>query len=73
VANIKRLDPGASPLHYFGAELRRLREASGLTLEQLGGIVYLTGSMLGQIETATKTPKNEQFPALTPRWAPTAP
>lgn len=64
MANIKRLDPGASPLHYFGAELRRLREVSGLTLEQLGGIVYLTGSMLGQIETATKTPKNEHVPRL---------
>lgn len=57
--NIKELDPGASPLHYFGAELRRLREKAGLTLAQLGSIVYLTGSMIGQIETATKTPKEE--------------
>jgi transcriptional regulator with XRE-family HTH domain len=64
VANIKRLDPGASPLHYFGAELRRLREVAGLTLEQLGAIVYLTGSMIGQIETAAKTPKDEHVPRL---------
>jgi transcriptional regulator with XRE-family HTH domain len=64
VANIKRLDPGASPLHYFGAELRRLREAAGLTLEQLGSIVYLTGSMIGQIETAARTPKDEHVPRL---------
>ncbi|MEE1928721.1 helix-turn-helix transcriptional regulator [Streptomyces sp. TRM 70351] len=62
--NIKRLDPGASPLHYFGAELRRLREAAGLTLDQLGGIVFLTGSMIGQVETATKTPKSEHVPRL---------
>ena len=64
MANIKRLDPGASPLHYFGAELRRLREAASLTLEQLGRIVYLTGSMLGQIETAVKIPKEEHVPRL---------
>lgn len=62
MANIKELDPGASPLHYFGAELRRLREKAELTLAQLGSIVYLTGSMIGQIETATKTPKEEHIP-----------
>lgn len=62
MANIKELDPGASPLHYFGAELRRLRERAGLTLAQLGSIVYLTGSMIGQIETAAKTPKEEHIP-----------
>ncbi|MBW1601681.1 helix-turn-helix domain-containing protein [Streptomyces sp. JJ66] len=60
--NIKRLDPGASPLHYFGSELRRLREEAGLTLDQLGAIVFLTGSMIGQVETATKTPKSEHVP-----------
>ncbi|MEV6649795.1 helix-turn-helix transcriptional regulator [Streptomyces sp. NPDC051219] len=64
MANIKALDPGASPLHYFGAELRRLRDSAGLTLEQLGKIVFLTGSMIGQIETATKTPKDEHIPRL---------
>ncbi|MCZ7413813.1 helix-turn-helix domain-containing protein [Streptomyces sp. WMMC897] len=62
--NIKRLDPGASPLHYFGAELRRLREAAGLTLDQLGGIVFVTGSMIGQVETAAKTPREEHVPRL---------
>ncbi|MGW0370642.1 GMC family oxidoreductase N-terminal domain-containing protein, partial [Streptomyces coeruleorubidus] len=31
------LDPGASPLDYYGFELRRHREAAGLTLKQLGG------------------------------------
>ncbi|MFI9027637.1 helix-turn-helix domain-containing protein [Streptomyces sp. NPDC053560] len=62
--NVKCLDPGASPLHFFGAEVRRLREEAGLTLAQLGEIVYLTGSMLGQIETATKTPKDEHIPRI---------
>ncbi|AXK34189.1 XRE family transcriptional regulator [Streptomyces armeniacus] len=64
MANIKRLDPGASPLHYFGAELRRLREAASLTLEQLGGIVFLTGSMIGQIETAVRIPREDHVPRL---------
>ncbi|MFC4493266.1 helix-turn-helix domain-containing protein [Streptomyces ovatisporus] len=59
MANIKELDPGASPLHYFGAELRRLREQSGLTLAQLGKVVFCTGSLIGQVETATKTPTLE--------------
>ncbi|WP_030614729.1 helix-turn-helix domain-containing protein [Streptomyces sclerotialus] len=64
MANIKCLDPGASPLHFFGAEVRRLREQAGLTLAQLGEIVYLTGSMIGQIETAAKTPKDEHIPRI---------
>lgn len=59
MANIRQLDPGASPLHYFGAELRLLRKAAGLTLEQLGSKVYCTGSLVGQIETAVKHPTKE--------------
>ena len=30
------LDPGAGPLPFFGAELRRWRTAAGLSQEQLG-------------------------------------
>ena len=33
------LDPGASPLHFFGAEVRRAREAAGMTLADLGPVV----------------------------------
>ena len=33
------LDPGASPLHFFGAEVRRAREAAGMTLADLGAVV----------------------------------
>ncbi|WP_200302180.1 helix-turn-helix domain-containing protein [Streptomyces adelaidensis] len=53
------LDPGASPLQYYGYELRRHREAAGLTLKQLGEIVNYTGSLIGQIETARKVPTQE--------------
>ncbi|SED50137.1 helix-turn-helix transcriptional regulator [Streptomyces sp. KS_5] len=50
------LDPGASPLDYYGFELRRYREEAGLTQKKLGDIVYCTGSLVGQIETARKLP-----------------
>ncbi|MFF4574994.1 helix-turn-helix domain-containing protein [Streptomyces sp. NPDC001410] len=57
--NIRKLDPSASPLDYYGYELRRAREAAGLTLAQLGSIVFCTGSLIGQIETAAKVPQRE--------------
>ncbi|MFJ8712370.1 helix-turn-helix domain-containing protein [Streptomyces violaceus] len=59
MTNINALDPGASPLDYYGFELRRHREAAGLTLKQLGGILNYTGSLVGQIETARKVPTPE--------------
>ncbi|MFE9610269.1 Scr1 family TA system antitoxin-like transcriptional regulator [Streptomyces sp. NPDC006012] len=55
----RELDPSASPLDYYGYELRRAREAAGLTLAQLGSIVFCTGSLIGQIETAMKVPQRE--------------
>ncbi|QLH21224.1 helix-turn-helix domain-containing protein [Streptomyces sp. Rer75] len=54
--NIRKLDPTTSPMHHLGAELRRYREAAGLTQDQLGGKVYCTGSLIGQYETARKIP-----------------
>jgi transcriptional regulator with XRE-family HTH domain len=59
VAHINTLDPGASPLDYYGFELRRHREAAGLTQRQLGDIVNYTGSLVGQVETARKLPTQE--------------
>jgi transcriptional regulator with XRE-family HTH domain len=59
VTHINVLDPGASPLDYYGFELRRYREAAGLTQKQLGEIVNYTGSLIGQIETARKLPTLE--------------
>nr|BFD85110.1 helix-turn-helix transcriptional regulator [Streptomyces sp. Xyl84] len=56
MTNINVLDPGASPLDYYGYELRRLREAAGLTQRQLGEIVNYTASLVGQVETARKLP-----------------
>ena len=59
MTHINTLDPGASPLDYYGYELRRHREAAGLTQRQLGDIVNYTGSLVGQIETARKLPTRE--------------
>ncbi|MET7679697.1 helix-turn-helix transcriptional regulator [Streptomyces sp. NPDC005423] len=59
MTHINTLDPGASPLDYYGFELRRHREAAGLTQRQLGEIVNYTGSLVGQIETARKLPTRE--------------
>ncbi|MFE5064964.1 Scr1 family TA system antitoxin-like transcriptional regulator [Streptomyces sp. NPDC056639] len=56
MVNIRSLDPSASPLDYYGSELRRLREEAGLSQPQLGKILYCTGSLVGQIETAKKVP-----------------
>lgn len=59
MVRINELDPSASPLDYYGAELRRLREAAGLKQGQLGGIIFCTGSLVGQIETAKKVPTRD--------------
>nr|WSX51118.1 helix-turn-helix domain-containing protein [Streptomyces sp. NBC_00974] len=59
MVNIRDLDPSASPLDYYGSELRRLREAAGLKQGQLGDIVFCAASLVGQIETARKVPTRE--------------
>ncbi|MGX1884628.1 helix-turn-helix domain-containing protein [Streptomyces sp. NPDC055287] len=59
MANINVLDPSASPLDYYGYELRRYREAAGLTQQQLGVVINYTGSLIGQVETARKLPTAE--------------
>ncbi|MGW1814447.1 helix-turn-helix domain-containing protein [Streptomyces sp. NPDC002125] len=59
MANVQSLDPSASPLDYYGWELRRQREAHGLRQGQLGEIIFCTGSLIGQIETTKKVPTRE--------------
>ncbi|MET8164521.1 helix-turn-helix transcriptional regulator [Streptomyces sp. NPDC005329] len=59
MTHVNVLDPGASPLDYYGFELRRLREAADLTQKQLGDILNYTGSLVGQVETARKVPTPE--------------
>ncbi|MFE2475526.1 Scr1 family TA system antitoxin-like transcriptional regulator [Streptomyces sp. NPDC059389] len=59
MANIRDLDPSASPLDYYGSELRRLREAAHLKQAALGEIVFCTASLIGQVETARKVPTRD--------------
>ncbi|GAA2802443.1 helix-turn-helix domain-containing protein [Streptomyces showdoensis] len=59
MVNIVQLDPSASPLDYYGWELRRLREAHGLRQQQLGDIIFCSGSLVGQVECAKKIPTRE--------------
>ncbi|MEO3973438.1 helix-turn-helix transcriptional regulator [Streptomyces sp. CAU 1734] len=57
--HLKDLDPSASPLDYYGAELRRMRDEAKLSQPQLGSIIFCTGSLVGQIETAKKVPTRD--------------
>ncbi|MGW6689236.1 helix-turn-helix domain-containing protein [Streptomyces sp. NPDC054961] len=59
MVNIRDLDPSASPLDYYGSELRRLREEAQLKQGQLGSIVFCAASLIGQIETARKVPTRD--------------
>lgn len=59
MVNIRDLDPSASPLDYYGSELRRLREEANLKQTELGDIVFCTGSLVGQIENTRKVPSRD--------------
>jgi transcriptional regulator with XRE-family HTH domain len=52
----KPLDPGASPMHFFGAEVRRARVAAGLTLTDLGARVPCDASTVSRIEAGFLSP-----------------
>ena len=51
------LDASASPLAFFGAELRVARLAAGLSQEQLGRRLGFSGDLVGKIETGDRKPK----------------
>jgi transcriptional regulator with XRE-family HTH domain len=53
---VRELDPGAGPLNFFGAELRRARMAAGLSQEQLGLRVGYSGAQVGKVETGERVP-----------------
>ncbi|MGW7455817.1 helix-turn-helix domain-containing protein [Streptomyces sp. NPDC054787] len=59
MVQVRDLDPSASPLDYYAFELRRLREAAGLKLGQLGDIIYCTGSLIGMIEHTKRVPTRD--------------
>ena len=59
MAGKRDLDPGASPLH-FGAEVRRAREAVGMTLAELGARVPCDASTVLRVESGLLSP-SERF------------
>ncbi len=65
------LDPGASPAHLFGAEVRHARETAGLTLADLGAAVPCDASTVSRIESGLLSPTqrfagvcDETFPQM---------
>ncbi|MCQ8768816.1 helix-turn-helix domain-containing protein [Streptomyces telluris] len=52
----RKLTPDRSARHRFGADLRRHREAAGMTLEKLAEAVCYSRSHLARIETAEHVP-----------------
>jgi transcriptional regulator with XRE-family HTH domain len=53
---MRQIDGTASPLAFFGAELRRARTEAGLSQEQLGQRIGYSPTMVGKIETGERAP-----------------
>lgn len=50
------LDPSSSPAAAFGVQLRRSREAKGLTQKELGLLIQFSNSFVSCVERATRNP-----------------
>lgn len=53
---MRDLDPGASPGDFFGAEVRRAREAAGMTLADLAAMVPCDASTVSRVESGLLNP-----------------
>jgi len=50
---------GENPLKVFGAMLAYYRNRVGMTPEQVGARVYLSGSQIRKVEAGTRTPSED--------------
>lgn len=55
----RELDPGASTLSFFGAELRRHRTAAGMSQDDLGHAINFSGALVGRVEMAERMPSQD--------------
>jgi transcriptional regulator with XRE-family HTH domain len=52
----RQLDPGASPMHFFGSEVRHARTAAGMTQAELGGLLGYDASEVSKVEAGAREP-----------------
>ncbi|WP_431923738.1 helix-turn-helix domain-containing protein [Micromonospora wenchangensis] len=55
----RTLQPSLSERHFFGAELRRLREQAKLSQARLGAMIRFSSDLVRRVETADRFPSRE--------------
>ncbi|MDI5941526.1 helix-turn-helix transcriptional regulator, partial [Micromonospora sp. DH15] len=55
----RTLQPSASERHFFGAELRRLREQANLSQARLGAKIRFSADLVRRVETADRFPSRQ--------------
>ncbi|MFG3702014.1 helix-turn-helix domain-containing protein [Micromonospora sp. NPDC047620] len=55
----RALQPSLSERHFFGAELRRLRERADLSQARLGAMIRFSADLVRRVETADRFPSRE--------------
>jgi transcriptional regulator with XRE-family HTH domain len=58
---IRALTPGASPAHHFGSEVRRAREAAGMTQGALAELVPCDTATVSRVENGVTFPPDDAF------------